>query len=289
MIRFKKDDGSNYPQLMEKMLGDIYQFQYGQFNNNPDNGVQYPIYGANGVIGGYTDYNAKMSVIIGHMGAYAGSVLWEEGKHFVTYNGTIAKPNDEDKTDAKYGYYMLLSKDIIKICAGSGQPFLAYNTLNKIKLLYPSDIEEQRKIANLLSDIDNVISTSEQEVANLEEQKKGAMQKIFSQEVRFKADDGSEYPDWKEKRIRDLFDIAAGGDIDKENSSDIKSEEFCYPVYANALVNNGLYGYANYYKIDGDTLTITGRGDVGHAVARHESYVPIVNMLFFIIYLPLLK
>lgn len=38
MIRFKKDDGSNYPQLMEKMLGDIYQFQYGQFNNNPDNG-----------------------------------------------------------------------------------------------------------------------------------------------------------------------------------------------------------------------------------------------------------
>lgn len=213
------------------------------------------------------------------MGAYAGSVLWEEGKHFVTYNGTIAKPNDEDKTDVKYGYYMLLSKDIIKICAGSGQPFLAYNTLNKIKLLYPSDIEEQRKIANLLSDIDNVISTSEQEVANLEEQKKGAMQKIFSQEVRFKADDGSEYPDWKEKRIRDLFDIAAGGDIDKENSSDIKSEEFCYPVYANALVNNGLYGYANYYKIDGDTLTITGRGDVGHAVARHESYVPIVRLL----------
>ena len=78
----------------QRKLGSIYQFQYGHFNNNPDNGGIYPIYGANGIIGGYHGFNAENSVVIGHMGAYAGHVLWVEGKHFVTYNGTIGFPKD---------------------------------------------------------------------------------------------------------------------------------------------------------------------------------------------------
>ena len=93
-LRFKDDEGRDYPEWEEKKLEDIFNFQYGQFNNNPDNGGKYPIYGANGIIGGYHEYNAEKSVIIGHMGAYAGKVLWEEKKHFVTYNGTIGKPKD---------------------------------------------------------------------------------------------------------------------------------------------------------------------------------------------------
>ena len=67
-------------------LENVYDFQYGQFNINPDNGGIYPIYGANGILGGYTEYNAECSVVIGHMGENAGTVLWENGRHFVTYN-----------------------------------------------------------------------------------------------------------------------------------------------------------------------------------------------------------
>lgn len=96
---------------------------------------------------------------------------------------------------------------------------------------------------------------------------------------RFKADDGSDFPDWEDKTLGELFHISAGGDIDKNNCAAKQSKDYPYPVYANALVNNGTYGYANYYKIDGDTFTVTGRGDVGHAVARHCMYVPIVLLL----------
>ena len=96
---------------------------------------------------------------------------------------------------------------------------------------------------------------------------------------RFKADDGSDFPDWEDKTLGELFHISAGGDIDKNNCAAKQSKDYPYPVYANALVNNGTYGYANYYKIDGDTFTVTGRGDVGHAVARHCMYVPIVRLL----------
>lgn len=97
--------------------------------------------------------------------------------------------------------------------------------------------------------------------------------------LRFKADDGSDFPDWEDKTLGELFHISAGGDIDKNNCVAKQSKDYPYPVYANALVNNGTYGYANYYKIDGDTFTVTGRGDVGHAVARHCMYVPIVRLL----------
>lgn len=97
--------------------------------------------------------------------------------------------------------------------------------------------------------------------------------------LRFRRENGTEFPEWEKSRIADLFDISAGGDIIKENSSKDYSEEYPYAVYANALTNNGLYGYANYYKVEGDCFTVTGRGDVGYAVARHEKFVPIVRLL----------
>lgn len=102
---------------------------------------------------------------------------------------------------------------------------------------------------------------------------------MVAPKLRFKADDGCDFPDWEDKTLGELFHISAGGDIDKNNCAAKQSEDYPYPVYANALVNNGTYGYANYYKIDGDTFTVTGRGDVGHAVARHCMYVPIVRLL----------
>lgn len=67
----------------------------------------------------------------------------------------------------------------------------------------PSPLE-QCKIADLLSAVDDVIAAQEAEVAAWEKRKKGVMQKLFRQEVRFKADDGSDFPDWEEKTLGDI-------------------------------------------------------------------------------------
>ncbi|MCR5205285.1 MAG: restriction endonuclease subunit S [Lachnospiraceae bacterium] len=162
----------------QRKLGDIYSFQYGEFNNNPDNGGAYPIYGANGVIGGYTEYNAENSAVIGHMGAYAGYVVWAEGKHFVTYNGTIAKPSD-DSTDSKYGFYLLCSKQIYRICAGSGQPFVSYNDLNNIDVVIPNTKQEQFKIGEYFTNLDNLITLHQRKCDKYKELKKGLLQQMF--------------------------------------------------------------------------------------------------------------
>ena len=85
--------------------------------------------------------------------------------------------------------------------------------------------------------------------------------------------------EWKQNKLGNLFEIKAGGDIDNKKLSKNKNEQYKYPVYANALQNNGLYGYSDIYKISGETITVTGRGDVGHAIARKENYYPIVRLL----------
>lgn len=87
-------------------------------------------------------------------------------------------------------------------------------TVIKLMTLKPRDfllmkcnipcLEEQQKIADFLSTVDEVIAQSEAEVQNLEQQKKAAMQKIFSQEVRFKREDGTDYPEWEEKILQDV-------------------------------------------------------------------------------------
>ena len=159
-------------------LKDVYKFTYGEGNTNPDNGGIYPVYGANGIIGGFDRYNAEESVIIGHMGAYAGNVLFEKNKHFVTYNGTIAIPKDENKLRPKFGYYILLNANLPKICAGSGMPFLSYETLNNIKVKLPN-IEIQQKYEKIFDSIEIKICNEEKKLIYLNELKKSLLQKMF--------------------------------------------------------------------------------------------------------------
>ena len=140
-------------------------------------------------------------------------------------------------------------------------------------------LAEQQKIAEFLSNVDSIITAETKILNTLQKKKKALMQKLFTRQLRFKFADGTDFPAWEEKKLGDVCEISAGGDIDKENSQKIYSEQYPYAVYSNSLENKGLYGYANYFKIDGNTITVTGRGDVGHAIARHEKYVPIVRLL----------
>ena len=79
----------------------------------------------------------------------------------------------------------------------------------KIRKYIPS-FSEQQKIAEFLSTIDTVIEKQKETVSAWEERKKGVMQKVFSQEVRFKADGESDFPDWEEKKIDDVATCFAG-------------------------------------------------------------------------------
>ena len=88
---------------------------------------------------------------------------------------------------------------------GGGRGGLNLGILNSLTSNFPS-LQEQEKIANFLSSIDEKISLTEEKLELFREYKKGAMQKIFSQELRFKDSEGNDYPEWEEKRLGDILE-----------------------------------------------------------------------------------
>lgn len=127
--------------------------------------------------------------------------------------------------------YRTLMKTIM---VGSTQVHIRNTTYLDIDILHPS-IEEQQKIADFLSEVDNIITASEQEIESLKMQKKGAMQKIFSQEVRFKADDGSEYPEWGNKALSAIGHFYGG--LSGKTKEDFGKGTGKYITYMNVYKN----------------------------------------------------
>ena len=82
---------------------------------------------------------------------------------------------------------------------------------------------------------------------------------------------------WEQRKLgNEATEMLAGGDIDK----DIILDKGNYPVIANALTDDGIVGYYdNEYRVKAPAVTITGRGDVGHAKARNVDFTPVVRLL----------
>jgi len=81
---------------------------------------------------------------------------------------------------------------------------LYYQDFSEIKFHIPT-LPEQQKIAAFLSAVDRKIQQLKRKQALLEQYKKGVVQQLFSQELRFKRKDGGEYPEWEEKTLGDIY------------------------------------------------------------------------------------
>ena len=140
-------------------------------------------------------------------------------------------------------------------------------------------LAEQQKIAEILMQCDKVIELCEKMVDELKNFKKACLQKMFPRkgktvpEIRFP--DFTD--DWEQRKLGEVaIEILAGGDIDKSKTV----ENGKYPIYANALTNDGVVGYYDdYYRVKAPAVTVTGRGEVGFAQARMVDFTPVVRLL----------
>ena len=97
-------------------------------------------------------------------------------------------------------------KEIVTKSSYTTRALTSGSLLNKVIFNYPKEIGEQQKIAAFLGSIDDKLNKLRRKDYLLKTYKRGLMQKIFSQELRFKKNDGSTYPDWEEKKLGDLAD-----------------------------------------------------------------------------------
>lgn len=199
-LRFKADDGSQFPDWEEKRLEEIV----GKISSGKDKACNgnYVLYGSTGIIGTCQSPTYKgRKILVARVGANAGTVNLVNDDCGVSDNTLII--NNVDLCNFDWLYFYMVHKELGKMRFGSGQPLITGTMLRDLCIQLPNDFEQQ-KIAEFLSTIDTVIAKQKETVSAWEERKKGVMQKLFSQEVRFKADDGSNFPEWEEKKLNEI-------------------------------------------------------------------------------------
>ncbi|HDA7819444.1 TPA: restriction endonuclease subunit S [Staphylococcus aureus] len=92
-------------------------------------------------------------------------------------------------------------KEMITKSSMTTRALTSGSAINKMKVIYPVSAKEQRKIGDFFSKLDRQIELEEQNLELLQQQKKGYMQKIFSQELRFKDENSEDYPHWENSKI----------------------------------------------------------------------------------------
>lgn len=114
-------------------------------------------------------------------------------------------------------------QEIRNLSNQGGQENLSGGLIKGIEISIPT-LPEQQKIATFLSAVDSKLSQLKKKKSLLEQYKKGVMQQIFSQHIRFKQDDGSEFPDWEEKQLNEfLFESKARNKDLKYSKNDVLS------------------------------------------------------------------
>ena len=108
--------------------------------------------------------------------------------------------------DTQFIFQNLMNRyeEIRDLSNEGGQKNLSAGIIKEIEISSPSK-EEQTKIASFLSAVDEKISQLNQKHSLLSQYKQGMMQKLFSQQIRFKANDGSEFGEWESDKINNIF------------------------------------------------------------------------------------
>lgn len=101
-------------------------------------------------------------------------------------------------------YFLFCAISIVGFSLGAEHKRYWISEYSKIKIKLPS-LQEQQKIANFLMSVDNWIYNLKAQKESLEKYKKGMMQKIFSREIRFKDDNGNDFPDWVEMSLKKVL------------------------------------------------------------------------------------
>ncbi|WP_180022284.1 restriction endonuclease subunit S [Acinetobacter sp. YH16044] len=103
------------------------------------------------------------------------------------------------KSDKTFNYFQ-------SEMSGGAMPALNFKIVGNLDIAFPC-LEEQAKIASFLSAVDEKINLLTQKHELLSQYKQGMMQKLFSQQIRFKADDGSEFGEWSQRELKEVAQI----------------------------------------------------------------------------------
>ena len=124
-------------------------------------------------------------------------------------------------------------------------------------------LPEQQKIADFLSNVDSIITAETKILNTLQKKKKALMQKLFTQQLRFKSDDGTDFPAWEEKKLGECVEIldSQRKPIESKERANRKGE---YPYYG----ASGIIDYIDDYLFEGESILL---GEDGANIINRNS------------------
>ena len=159
-------------------------------------------------------------IVFSRVGSVDRSALISETESGWLFSGRLLRVKISSKNYVPLFLNQLFRNEYVKhrirsVAVGQTMPSLNTEILKNFHLYFPKNELEQQKIASFLNLVDTKIEQLTKKKTLLEQYKKGVMQKIFSQELRFRDDDGGEYPEWVEKKLGEIFNFLRGSSLSK--------------------------------------------------------------------------
>jgi type I restriction enzyme, S subunit len=125
----------------------------------------------------------------------------------------VARLRNNNKSNIEFLFQIFISKQfkryVYRVNTSSGIPHISSKQINDFKIFIPN-LLEQEKIASFLTVVDSKIENLTRKKELIEEYKKGVMQQLFSGEIRFKNENGNDYPDWGKVKLEDVAVVSTG-------------------------------------------------------------------------------
>ncbi|RIL38383.1 restriction endonuclease subunit S [Staphylococcus equorum] len=203
----------------------------------------------------YKNYTLEREDILLSIVGTIGRVSMVKDPVNIAFQRSVAIIRFSKPLESKFFLYLFGTKEFKKKLyrnqVVSAQPGIYLGDLAKFNIIYPLIIEEQQKIGEFFSKLDQQIELEEQKLSLLEEQKKGYMQKIFSQELRFKDENGNDYPEWEIKKLMQIAKVKTGSKNVQDNIQDGKYKFFDRSVEVK---------YLNTFDFDETAIIYPGEG-----------------------------
>ncbi|MDK9870160.1 restriction endonuclease subunit S [Staphylococcus equorum] len=228
-------------------LNEILEVKAGKDYKHLEKG-EYPVYGTGGYMLSVSNFLYEEEAIgIGRKGTINKPYLLK-GPFWTVDTLFYCVPKNENEVQFLLNLFKTINWKIYD--ESTGVPSLSKVTINKINKIVP-EFNEQQKIGDFFSKLDRQIELEEQKLEKLEEQKKGYMQKIFSQELSFKDGNSKDYPEWEETTVKEIASITTGN---KDTKDAIENGKYEFYVRSPKIHK------INSYSFDGEAVLTVGDG-----------------------------
>ena len=234
---------------------------------------KYPVFGGNG-LRGYTNQNNFNGdcAIIGRQGAFCGNVRYFKGKAYMTEHAIVAVANENNNT--RFLAYLLGLMKLGRFSGQSAQPGLSVTELTKQPIVVPS-LSTQKRLASILSSLDDKIELNRRINENLEQQAQALFKSWFVDFEPFKdgkfvdSEQGMIPEGWKVGNLEELVEVKYGKDHKKLAPGTI-------PVYGSGVIMR----YVDQYLYNKESVLIPRKGSLNNVMYINRPFWTVDTMFY---------